>query len=99
MLEVINERRTAGNEWAIAKANLASKASRCRITQKNEANRRGHKLTSADLDAIVSRMTETEQLKLDIADETKRALDLEARMLSDVLGMLRSINKDTRMVS
>lgn len=96
MIDVISERRQAGIDFSIAKAEHQKNVASVRVREKNAAADRGHKLTSADLDAIVGTMTNETSLTLDLADELRKSLDMEARALDSILGMLRSVGRDAR---
>ncbi len=99
LLEVVNERHRAGREYAQARAAHSKAVAMCRIERKNKAHKEGHKLTSADLDALVDAHTNETLLAMDLLDEQRRGLDLEARALESVLGMLRSVGKDARQLA
>lgn len=96
MIEVVSERRQAGIEFSIARAEHQKNVATVRVREKNAAAERGHKLTSADLDALVGTMTNDTSLRLDLAEQAMRTLDMEARTLDSVLGMLRSVGRDAR---
>ena len=96
MLENISERKAVGEELPHLKAEHDRVASRSRIERKNEAIESGDKLTSADLDALVTLETVELRLAHDLCDERRRALEMEARTLDSILGMLRSVGRDSR---
>jgi len=96
MIEVVSERHSTGIQYAIAKAEHNKAVAEARVREKNEAHERGHKLTTSDLDAIVGTLTNTTSLELDLAEERKRSLEMEARALDSILGMLRSVGRDAR---
>jgi len=99
MIEVMNERAEIARELPTLQDELSYKIAHTRITKKNEGHTRGHKLTVSDLADIATTECRQEQLRFDLMDERRRALDMEMRGLDSVLGMLRSVGKDSREMS
>lgn len=99
MIEVMNERAEIARELPKVQDALNYKVAFTRINKKNEMAAKGHKLTVSDLADIATVECRQEQLAYDLMEERRRALDMEMRGLDSVLGMLRSVGKDSREMS